>query len=64
VPLTTTATVQDITAVTRGRGGKRQAAPSNKQVDAALRMLGLGGQLNTVIPSRAASDGSGQESGG
>jgi len=62
-PLTATGTVQDITAITRDRRGKRDAALSNEQVDAALRLLGLGDQLNTVIPTRRTADESQQETG-
>jgi hypothetical protein len=62
-PLTATRTVQDITAITRDRRGKRDAALSNEQVDAALRLLGLGDQLNTVIPTRRTADESQQETG-
>jgi putative transposase len=62
-PLTASGTVQDITAVTGDHRRKRHAAPSNEQVDAALRVLGLGDQLNTVIPPRPASGASEQEAG-
>jgi putative transposase len=62
-PLTATGTVQDITAITRDRRGKRDAAPSNEQVDAALRVLGLGDQLNTVISTRQTTDESQREPG-
>jgi hypothetical protein len=55
--------VQDITAITRDRRGKRDAAPSNEQVDAALRVLGLGDQLNTVISTRQTTDESQREPG-
>jgi putative transposase len=55
-PLTATGTVQDITAVTGDRRRKRDDAPSNEQVDATLRVLGLGDQLNTVIPTSPQGD--------
>ena len=54
--LTAAGTVQEITAVTGDRRPKRHAAPSNEQVDAALRVLGLGDQLNTVIPASSQGD--------
>jgi putative transposase len=62
-PLTATGTVQDITAITRDRRDKRDAALSNQQIDAALRVLGLGDQLNTVIPPGPTTAESGQETG-
>lgn len=62
-PLTATGTLQDITAITRDRRAKRDAALSNKQVDTALRVLGLDDQLNTVIPTRPTRDRSLPETG-
>jgi len=62
-PLTASGTVQDITAITRDRRERRAAAASNAQVDAALRVLGLGDQLNTVIPTAAATDDAQRETG-
>jgi putative transposase len=50
-PLTATGTVQDITAVTRGRDPKPESALSNTRIDQTLRVLGLGERLNTVIDS-------------
>lgn len=48
-PLTANGTVQDITAVTRGRDRAPDTALSDQRIDATLRVLGLGERLNTVI---------------
>ena len=53
-PLTATGTVHDITAVVGDRR-RWDRSVSNDRVDAALRVLGLGDQLNTVIRPRPAS---------
>ena len=53
-PLTATGTVHDITAVVGDRR-RPDRSVSNERVDAALRVLGLGDQLNTVIRPRPAS---------
>jgi putative transposase len=60
--LTATGAVQDITAVTRGRERPPTQAPSNEQVDQALRVLGLGDRLNTVIASPS-TDGQSEREG-
>ena len=51
-PLTATGTVQDMTAVTRDRRHKRDAALSNEQIDAALCVLGLHPGLPPDLPRR------------
>ncbi len=48
-PLTANGTVQDITAITRGRDRAPDTALSNQRIDATLRVLGLGERLNTVF---------------
>ena len=60
-PLTATGAVQDITAVTRGRERPPTQAPSNEQVDQALRVLGLADRLNTVIAPTSTGGQSEQE---
>jgi putative transposase len=47
-PLTATGSVQDITAIISGR--RAEPAVENRRTDEALRVLGLGDRLNTVIP--------------
>lgn len=49
-PLTATGAVQDISAITNGRGSAPERRPSDEQTGELLHVLGLADRLNTAIP--------------